>query len=195
MLLNKEFWEAKYATGELGWDMGKVSPPLKAYIDQMHNKSLKILVPGAGNGHEVVYLYKQGFENVYVADIAHQPLQHIKLKLPDFPEEQLVEGDFFNLPLSDFDLVMEQTFFCALDPILREDYAKKMHDIIKPNGKLFGLLFNFPLTSDGPPFGGTRSEYIKLFSPYFKVNILETATNSIKPRQGRELFFIFENKR
>lgn len=195
MLLNKEFWEAKYATGELGWDMGKVSPPLKAYIDQMHNKSLKILVPGAGNGHEVVYLYKQGFENVYVADIAHQPLQHIKLKLPDFPEEQLVEGDFFNLPLSDFDLVMEQTFFCALDPILREDYAKKMHDIIKPNGKLFGLLFNFPLTSDGPPFGGTRSEYLKLFSPYFKVNILETATNSIKPRQGRELFFIFENKR
>lgn len=195
MLLNKEFWEAKYATGELGWDMGKVSPPLKAYIDQMHNKSLKILVPGAGNGHEVVYLYKQGFENVYVADIAHQPLQHIKLNLPDFPEEQLVEGDFFNLPLSDFDLVMEQTFFCALDPILREDYAKKMHDIIKPNGKLFGLLFNFPLTSDGPPFGGTRSEYLKLFSPYFKVNILETATNSIKPRQGRELFFIFENKR
>ncbi len=195
MLLNKEFWEAKYATGELGWDMGKVSPPLKAYIDQMHNKSLKILVPGAGNGYEVVYLYKQGFENVYVADIAHQPLQHIKLNLPDFPEEQLVEGDFFNLPLSDFDLVMEQTFFCALDPILREDYAKKMHDIIKPNGKLFGLLFNFPLTSDGPPFGGTRSEYLKLFSPYFKVNILETATNSIKPRQGRELFFIFENKR
>ena len=195
MNLNKEFWEERYATGELGWDMGEVSPPLKAYIDQIHDKNLKILVPGAGNGHEVVYLFKQGFKNIFVADIAHQPLQNIKSKLPGFPEDHLVEGDFFDLAQNEFDLVMEQTFFCALDPILRKDYAKRMHHILRPQGKLCGLLFNFSLSADGPPFGGTKSEYQKLFSPYFKIKLLEPSTNSIKPRQGRELFFIFENKR
>ncbi len=193
MVLDKEFWEERYATGQIGWDMGQVSPPLKAYIDQIMDKNLKILVPGAGNGHEVVYLFKQGFRNVFVVDIAHQPLQNIKSKLPGFPEEQLMEVDFFDLVLQEFDLVLEQTFFCTLDLELREEYAKKMIDIIKPQGKLCGLLFNFPLTADGPPFGGNASEYRKLFSPYFKINTLEPCTNSIEPRQGRELFFIFEN--
>lgn len=192
MHLNKEFWEDRYVTGQLGWDMGHVSPPLKDYIDQLDDKNLKILVPGAGNGHEVVYLVQQGFKNVFVSDIAHQPLQNIKSKLPDFPEGNLVEGDFFDLAEKDFDLVLEQTFFCALNPALRKDYVDKMHDIIKPKGKLCGLLFNFPLTEDGPPFGGKASEYRKLFSSYFKINILEPATNSIEPRLGSELFFIFE---
>ncbi|MCG2459448.1 methyltransferase domain-containing protein [Flavobacteriaceae bacterium F89] len=192
MLLNKKFWEDRYAAGELGWDMGEVSPPLKDFIDQLNDKNLKILVPGAGNGHEVVYLYTQGFKNVFVIDIAHRPLQNIKLKLPNIPEEQLVEADFFDLAINDFDLVLEQTFFCALDPRLREDYVIKMHHILKPKGRLVGLLFDFPLSVDGPPFGGNKSEYQKLFSPYFKIDILESSTNSIKPRQDRELFFIFE---
>ena len=193
MVLDKEFWEERYATGQIGWDIGHISTPLKAYIDQIMDKNLKILVPGAGNGHEVVYLFKQGFRNVFVVDIAHQPLQNIKSKLPGFPEEQLMEVDFFDLVLQEFDLVLEQTFFCTLDLELREEYAKKMIDIIKPQGKLCGLFFNFPLTADGPPFGGNASEYRKLFSPYFKINTLEPCTNSIEPRQGRELFFIFEN--
>ena len=192
--LNKEFWEQKYGKGDTGWDIGCISTPLKEYIDQLTDKDLKILIPGAGNAYELLYLVEKGFHNVFVIDIARQPLDRIKKRMPDFPGHQILEGNFFDLALNNFELILEQTFFCALNPGLRPMYVKKMKQLLKPNGKLAGLLFNFPLTESGPPFGGSVTEYKSLFKAHFKIKILETARNSIKPRADKELFFIFESK-
>lgn len=192
MNLNKEFWEDKYANNQLRWDIGHISTPLKAYIDQLSNKEQKILVPGAGNGYEVGYLYEQGFSNVFVIDIAEQPLKNIICENPDFPERHLLQMDFFDYEENNFDLILEQTFFCALNPSLRGSYVSKMHDLLHENGNLVGLLFDFPLTKKGPPFGGDIEAYRKLFRQYFKIKILEKAYNSIEPRKGNELFFIFD---
>ena len=191
---NKEFWENRYRNGDLGWDIGTVSHPLKEYLDQLPNKDLQILIPGAGKAHELVYLAKEGFKNVYIVDIAKAPLELIRQQLPDYPADRFIEGDFFDLGLTGFDLVLEQTFFCALSPSLREKYVLKMKQLLKPGGKLVGLLFNFPLTETGPPFGGSREEYTALFSGHFNFKVFKTAYNSIKPRADKELFFIFENK-
>lgn len=59
---------------------------------------------------------------------------------------------------------------------------------------MVGLLFDFPLTEEGPPFGGSKSEYIVLFEPYFSIKTLEKAYNSIKPRENKELFLIAVKK-
>ena len=192
MNLNKEFWENKYINEDTGWDIGSISPPLKAYIDQLSNKTIKVLIPGAGKGHEATYLHEQGFTNVYVVDIAQQPLDHIVSSAPDFPKKHLIQDDFFNLQLSNFDLILEQTFFCALAPILRNKYVTTMHHLLKKEGKLIGLFFNFPKTEKGPPFGGNTEEYKVLFSTLFTLKTLEKASNSILSRADRELFFIFE---
>ncbi len=192
MTLNQEYWENRYNENRLGWDIGEVSRPLKEYIDQIDNKDLKILVPGAGNGYEVTYLWESGFKNVYVIDLARQPLERIKEVAADFPEGQLIQGDFFEMKEADFDLILEQTFFCALDPELRRQYVHKMHDLLKEDGRLSGLFFDFPLTENGPPFGGSLEEYQELFKDHFNIKTLERAYNSIPPRQGNELFFIFE---
>ncbi|MCM4154171.1 methyltransferase domain-containing protein [Arenibacter sp. N53] len=192
--LNKDYWERKYDLGDTGWDIGYISTPLKEYIDQLKDENLKILIPGVGNAHELFYLVENGFSNVYVIDIAKQPLEYIKRRIPDFPDDQLLEGDFFDLELNNFDLILEQTFFCALDPRRRTDYVHKIQQLLKPNGKLIGLFFNFPLSEAGPPFGGNPAEYKSLFKKHFRIKILETAHNSIKPRADKELFFIFESK-
>ena len=68
-----------------------------------------------------------------------------------------------------------------------------MHQLLKPNGKLVGLFFDFDGTESGPPFGGSIQEYKTLFENQFKINTLERSINSIKERQGKELFFIFES--
>ncbi|MGB5820070.1 MAG: methyltransferase domain-containing protein [Saonia sp.] len=190
--LNKSYWEKKYNLADMAWDIGYIATPLRDYIDQLQDKQLKILVPGAGNGYEVEYLVQQGFTHVFVIDIARQPLERIQERLPNFPKHHLIEADFFDFQQTDFDLVLEQTFFCALDPSLRRSYAFKMSQLLKEKGKLVGLLFDFPLTDTGPPFGGSASEYRTLFKDYFSIKILERAYNSIKPRAGTELFFIFE---
>lgn len=192
MKLNKEYWENRYLNNETGWAIGKISTPIKEYIDQLTNKDLKILIPGAGNGYEFDYLIENGFKNVFVIDIAKQPLDEIAKRNPDY-KSNLLESDFFDVT-EKFDLVLEQTFFCALNPELRLKYATKMHQLLSNKGKIAGLLFNFPLTSEGPPFGGSKEEYISTFESKFKIITLENCYNSIKPRENRELFFIFEAK-
>ncbi|NNK12536.1 MAG: SAM-dependent methyltransferase, partial [Flavobacteriaceae bacterium] len=64
----REFWDQRYLNRKMGWDIGEVSSPLKAYIDQLSSKDIRILVPGAGNGYEVAYLYENGFKDVYALD-------------------------------------------------------------------------------------------------------------------------------
>lgn len=192
-LLDKNYWDKKYEEHKTGWDIGYVSTPIKTYINQLLNKNLKILIPGAGNGHEVQYLFQQGFKNVFVLDIAQQPLANIKNTIPNFPIENLIHSNFFD-HYNKYDLILEQTFFCALHPFYREDYVTHVHNLLTENGKIAGLLFNFTLTDEGPPFGGSLQEYLVLFSAKFKIQILEKCYNSIKPRNGRELFFIFEKK-
>ncbi len=194
MSLNKDYWEERYQKNALGWDIGGISTPLKEYIDQLRSRDLKILIPGAGRGYEAEYLFRKGFHLVYVLDIAAQPLQDLKRRIRHFPEDQLLLGNFFELEGQSFDLILEQTFFCALLPAQREAYAKKMAELLTEKGTLAGLLFDFPLTEKGPPFGGSYEEYHGLFSRFFEIKKLERATNSIPPRQGTELFFIFEKK-
>ena len=192
-LIDQKYWEERYATHKTGWNVGYTSTPLKIYFDQLKDKTVKILIPGAGNSYEAEYLWNNGFKNIYVLDFAKQPLDNFKNRLPEFPQNQLLNADFFELDDS-FDLIFEQTFFCALHPSLRAHYVEKMFHLLKAKGKLIGLFFNFELTEDGPPFGGSLSEYKSLFEHKFHQNVLEPSINSIKERQGNELFFIFEKK-
>jgi methyl halide transferase len=190
---NKDYWNERYENNDTGWDLGAISTPLKEYIDQLTDKKIAILIPGAGNAYEAEYLIQKGFNNITVIDIAEQPLLNIKKRLPDFPTENLILGDFFRHDTS-YDLILEQTFFCALDPTLRGKYADQMLKLLKPQGKLAGVFFTEPLNPDKPPFGATKEEYIALFSPLFHIHTIEKCYNSIKPRNGRELFIILQKR-
>lgn len=187
------YWHNKYKNNTTGWDIGYISTPLKKYFDQLKDRSISILIPGGGNGHEAEYLHHLGFKNVYLLDIVAQPLKNFHSRVPEFPRAHLKQIDFFKLS-GQYDLIIEQTFFCALDPVLRKKYVEKVNELLNNKGKLVGLLFDFPLTDDGPPFGGNIDEYIHTFSKKFKIKILERSYNSIPERNGKELFIKFEKK-
>lgn len=185
--LGDQFWTNKYENNQVGWDVGYVSTPLKTYFDQIESRDLRILIPGAGNAYEAEYLWNNDFKNVYVADVSELPLANLKNRVPSFPQSQLLHMDFFQLE-GEFDLIVEQTFFCALDPQFRTNYVKKMKSLIASGGRLVGLMFNIPLNTDRPPFGGNESDYRNLFSNDFEIDVMETAHNSIPQRAGNELF-------
>lgn len=191
--LTDKYWNNRYLSDDFSWDLGDVSTPLKHYIEQLNNKDLKILIPGAGNSYEAEFLFKLGFKKVFVLDFAEAPLQNIKKRIPDFPSEQLIQLDFFEHQ-GQYDLIIEQTFFCAINPSLRKKYVAHMKTLLRPEGKLVGLLFNDVLNTDKPPFGGNAEEYQNLFSSSFDIKLMETAYNSIKPREGRELFVMMQPK-
>lgn len=194
---DQSFWESLWQQSETRWDLQAVSSPLAAYVDQIpvEKRDLKLLIPGCGNGYEALYLLKQGFTQVTMLDIAPTAVEHLRQRLDaDAPgwesSLQLVCGDFFKHE-GPYDLILEQTFFCTLDPAFRPSYVLKMKELLHPGGKLAGLLFDreFP---DGPPFGGSKAEYEKLFGEHFRIRTMERCTNSVAPRAGTELFFIVE---
>jgi len=187
MNLDKDFWNNRYVGNQIGWDLGAPSTPLKEYIDTLEDTTIRILIPGCGNAYEAEYLHQQGFENVFVIDIAPLALQGFSERVPTFPKDYLIAGDFFEHK-AEYDLILEQTFFCALNPELRSDYSRKMHELLAPNGKLSGVMFNFELTEKGPPFGGSIEEYEGYFEEYFEINSMAPCENSIKPRLGSELW-------
>ena len=188
--LSKDFWQEKYVTGDMGWDMGMVSPPLKAYFDQLNNKDLKILIPGCGNSYEAEYLAQNGFTDITVIDFAEAPVARLKKALQDYPGVKIIQQDFFDHE-GKYDRVIEQTFFCALDPSLREKYVEKMSELLKPNGILAGVMFKTQFEKDGPPFGGTPDVYKALFSKSFFIKTLEDCYNSHEKRMGNEVFVQF----
>jgi SAM-dependent methyltransferase len=195
--LDEAYWRGRYAAHQTGWDAGAITPPLREYFDQLSPvDARRILVPGAGRAYEAEYLQRQGFSEVLVADLAPEALQALQQRVPDFPAAHLLHQDFFALePTPPFDLIVEQTFFCALDPALRPAYAQQCARLLKPGGTLAGLLFETDFgSSTEPPFGGTRAEYREYFEPYFNFVHFETAYNSLRPRQGRELFICLKKK-
>ncbi|MBL7941965.1 MAG: methyltransferase domain-containing protein [Flavobacteriales bacterium] len=189
--LDKNFWSKRWQDKSTGWDVGTVSAPFVPFFDSLENKETRILIPGCGNAYEAEELWKRGFKNVTIVDIAPEPLALFKARVPGFPEAQLICTDFFAFT-GQFDLIIEQTFFCALPPALRPDYARHMHALLAPGGRIAGLMFNFPLTEEGPPFGGSEEEYRGHFDPYFSIRTMVPCTNSIAPRAGRELWVEME---
>jgi SAM-dependent methyltransferase len=187
--MSEQFWENRWLDNNIGWDLGEVSPPIKSYINQLEDKTIKILIPGCGNAYEAEYLLAKGFNNVFIVEISKTAIKTFKNRCPQFSIDNIIEDDFFKI-CGQYDLIIEQTLFCALEPIFRKNYVEQMTKLLKPGGKLVGLLFN-RYFSEGPPFGGDFELYKILFSEDFKLETLKPCYNSIEPRQGTELFVKF----
>lgn len=187
---NSNFWENRYQANATGWDLGKVSPPLKSFIDSIANKDAVILIPGCGNAYEAEYLVQQGFTNITVIDIASSLVEVLQKKFVHQDQITVLLGDFFN-HVGSYDIILEQTFFCALPPEMRPRYVWKMHQLLAANGIIAGLLFNRSF-ENGPPFSGSKLEYERLFAKSFTFKTLEVAKNSISNRANTELFFEFK---
>ena len=184
---DENYWNERYLNHQTGWDIGFPSTPIATYIDQLTSKDLRILIPGCGNAHEGAYLLERGFKNVFLLDISELALKNVMEKFPKFNASHFIHGDFFEHQ-GQYDLILEQTFFCALHPTLRVAYVQKMNELSAPNGTLTGLLFNCELNADKPPFSGYKADYLELFGNHFEHIYMETAYNSIPQRAERELF-------
>lgn len=184
---NQVYWTNRYSEGSTGWDIGYASPSLLSYTLQHIPKDASILIPGCGNAWEVYELLKAGYQDITLLDISRIPLEKVEAETGNPDELHLVHQDFFDF-FGQYDLILEQTFFCALDPAYRSAYAEQMHKLLKPGGRLAGLLFASLFEKPGPPFGGERDEYISLFSPYFQIRHMDICPDSIPQRAGNELW-------
>lgn len=189
--LSAKYWEQRYVDKNTGWDVGEIVPQWKVYFDDLvcHCTEKRILIPGAGLGHEAEYLHHLGFREVHVLDWSPTAIERFKERIPSFPASHCHVGDFFTHK-GTYDIIVEQTFFCAIDPLLRKQYVLAIDNLLAESGQWAAMLFNTRFDGDGPPFGGTIDEYIDLFKGVFKEIVIDEEPASIEPRKGREVFVI-----
>lgn len=185
--LDEKYWEERWDKKETGWDVGYATPALTKYMDQYASKNAAILIPGCGNAYEAEYLLAHGFTNITLIDISKTAVEALKEKFSGNEKIKILHEDFFEHK-GVYDLLLEQTFFCAIPPFRREEYVSKSADLLKENGKIVGVLFDKQFNNPFPPFGGCPCEYKPIFSPKFEIKVMEECYNSILPRDKSEVF-------
>ena len=191
-----EYWEKSYQSGDMGWDLGGPTPIFNDWV-QSQTDSLSICILGAGNGWDAINFAEKG-HNVTAVDFAESAIDNMHTSAQSKGVQiNIVHSDIFDLCKlfnHTFDIVLEYTCFCAIDPARRMDYVRMTNQILKPDGKLVALLFPIDkdINDDGPPFAVDLDSTISLFSKYFILDIKEIPSLSIERRNGREVFVIFK---
>lgn len=158
-ILNPNFWQERFDTGQTGWDRGATSPQLMHWLSTNELPPCRIAVPGCGKGWEVAELAQQGFEVVgidYTAAAVAQTRAHLQDR---HLAATVIQADVLNyMPNQPFDAIYEQTCLCALDPNHWVAYTKQLHKWIRPGGQLCILFMQVARPGareglvQGPPF-------------------------------------------
>ena len=188
-------WEEDYERQTDGWDLGGPTPAFKRLISSRQLIPGRMIVLGAGRGHDAREFARHGFQ-VTAVDFAAQAVQEMqRLASPEAPVE-ILQHDIFTLPESlnnSFDYVLEYTCFCAIDPKRRSEYADLVTRLLKPDGIYIDLAFPLDGRKGGPPFAVSASEIVKLFQERgFKLISRKKPDESVSARRHAEELFIFQ---
>ena len=193
-----EYWDNRYILGESGWDLKSPTP---IFSDILKEKKIikpgKLIILGAGKGFDAVEASKFGYEVTAIefskaaVNFGNQLAEKENMKV------EFLSEDFFELSKNHFgkyDSAYDYVTYCAINPERRDEYAKLVASLLKPEGKFVIILFPVEERPGGPPFGVNKSEAEKHFSKYLKLILSTDEINSIKPRRGREILQVYQKQ-
>ncbi|XP_041989794.1 thiocyanate methyltransferase 1-like isoform X3 [Salvia splendens] len=123
-----------------------------------------------------------------VSDIAIKKAIELTSGSPNAEHCTFLKTDFFTwCPDQLFDLIFDYTFFCAIEPELRSLWAKKMSNLLKPDGELITLIYPIDDHEGGPPYKVSVADYEEeLHTVGFEATQISENELAIAPRKGRE---------
>lgn len=192
------FWNNKYNSNQDAWDLKSTTPIFKNWSSKLNkNKPQTICIPGCGKGYDALYLASKG-HNVYAIDFSSSALSYLK-RNNIYSNLTIIQSDFFNLSdeyFNYFDIIIEYTFFCAIDISKRSNYVNISKKILKSGGSFVGIIFpiNYIHKDDGPPFKVDMDIFEHLFSQDFILKKKEYNNLSIKSRKNNEIFYHYVKK-
>lgn len=196
------FWEQRYRARDTRWDLDAPAPPLVDWFSRPDAPAppAQVLVPGCGRGHDALWLAARGFD-VLAADFAEPALDALRRRRRaawiDPKRCRAAKLDVLRLPArlrGAFDVVVEHTCYCAIDPARRDEYVANVAAVLRPGGLLVALLFPFRADAPGPPFPVTEDEIARRFSPCFEVGALEAPASSHERHRGAERLAVMRRR-
>jgi cyclopropane fatty-acyl-phospholipid synthase-like methyltransferase len=192
--MSEDYWEGRYQAKDMPWEKGEASPGLVDFLAAHPElKRGTVCVPGCGSGHDVRAWARAGFD-AFGYDIAPSAVQLAREWTDKAGLKAVIEQrDFLkDEPPQRFDRVFEHTLFCAIDPGERDAYVQSVLRWLNPDGEYLAVNYLIP-DEDGPPFGTTREELVKRFSPHFDL-LAEWVPRSYPNRTGLELMLWWKRK-
>jgi len=151
-------WNARYEIGSIPWDLGRAHPELETRLaldPALGTRSVgRVLVPGAGTGHDAAALAQAGWR-VTAVDIA-PAVEAALLRRLDAEHASVFVADSLDLEVDEpFDLLFDHTFFCAIDPSDRTRFGAMADRVLGSSGALISIVFPIgrPASEGGPPWG------------------------------------------
>ncbi len=177
-----EFWHNKWASNKIGFHLEDVNPLLPQYWHHTNPKREDaVLVPLCGKSEDLVWLATKHDEvsGVELSQIAVRAFfaEHFYTptvtpisgthELYQFDELSIYSGDFFTAPVSQVDIIYDRAALVALPQEMREEYAERLKQLLKPGGRILLVTLNYPQEEmSGPPFSVPVNEIEQLFSGY-----------------------------
>lgn len=185
-------WNGRYEEGKTGWDLGGAPPVLLRTIPRFTTRPgaddrtapLRVLVPGCGRGHDAVAWARAGAVTTGI-DFAPLAIEAARAVAESAGVAvNYVQADVFSLPPTlhgAFDLVWEQTCFCAIPREMRRAYAASMTTALAPGGVLLGLFWNHG-REGGPPFDVALEHVREAFDGLMVVDEVSEVHDSVEAR-------------
>ncbi|KAJ6841358.1 putative thiol methyltransferase 2 isoform X2 [Iris pallida] len=161
-------WQKSWEEGLTPWDLGQPTPIILHLLQTGTLPEGRVLIPGCGSGYDVIAIANP-VRYVVGLDISTSAINKAKewsSSLPNAKYFTLLAADFFTWqPTELFDLVFDYTFFCALDPSMRPSWAKRVSEILKPDGELITLIYLMNDQDGGPPYNNSLADYDEVLRP------------------------------
>ncbi|XP_062214006.1 probable thiol methyltransferase 2 [Phragmites australis] len=186
-------WSRCWEEGVTPWDLGQPTPAVVELVRSgtLPSDAATVLVPGCGAGYDVVALSGPG-RFVVGLDVCETAIQKAK----QWSSSSSADGSFFAFVVADFftweppelfDLIFDYTFFCALHPSMRPAWARRMAEVLKPDGELITLMYLAEGQEAGPPFNTTVLDYEEVLKPLgFVITSIQDNEVAVEPRKGME---------
>ncbi len=205
------YWDAAYREEKDGWDMGAPTPVFADLLTRLDKdfRSLgaphfarlghppRVLIPCSGRGYDALLFAARGWD-VTAVDFAEEPLQWLRREAAHagFPVTILQE-DMFAMGESHpaaYDLILEYTCVCAIDPARRKEFLSFAHAVLRPGGVLMALLFPVDGRPGGPPFSIDVEEFKREAASSFALLHDSVPHTSVKPRLGKERLLLWQKE-
>ncbi|MDQ2809135.1 MAG: TPMT family class I SAM-dependent methyltransferase [Chloroflexota bacterium] len=184
-------WDALYREGDTGWDLGEAAPPL---VDLLAGPDApppgRLIALGSGRGHDALLFAAHGFDvlGVDFAPSAVVTATEAAAAQGLTDRVRFLQADIFALPpeyRAAFDVVLEHTCMCALDPRLLDEYAALVTRLLRPGGTYVALFYTHGRPG-GPPYTTNAAEIRRLFTPRLEIVHLAPAQRSAPRFAGKE---------
>lgn len=193
---DSSYWEKVYETeSNPGWNLNQPAEALKDMLPRLKLPKSRILVLGAGEGHDAA-LFAQAGHVVTAVDFSNEAIRRGQEKYSELTNLTFYKENIFNLPSdwkNSFDLVVEHTCFCAIPPTQRNELIQIWSQMLHDQGQLMSVFFAMEKPF-GPPFGATEWEIRKRLLKKFQILFWGRWRQSLPQRQGRELFVLGQKK-